>query len=285
MPAGVSLCLFACLIVVELSVSHPLVDFRLVTSRRSICGAFVAILSNLLMLVAMSGMGFAMKTVSKIPSTTLPSVYGGLVISVGLAAILAASFFDRVGAGPLFIVGSLCIALSSYRLTSLEPGVSLDQLRFQLVLFSCGVGLNFVVGLVTCALGGPLNQLPRTMTVVQFLRVFLYTIVTPVSQWYLNVHTAALTAINGWAATKVNTITSASVTSAIQHDIASGESEQRARQIVMYLLSGELQSRAALIATHHLFVISFICSLCLLMISCLTILLGKGPTLAHRSRT
>ncbi|MFB5190336.1 MFS transporter [Alicyclobacillus fastidiosus] len=281
-PAAISVVLLLLFVFVELGVPHPIVNFKLVASRRSLLGAVIAIVSNLLMLVAMSGLGFAMKTVGKVPSNALPTVYCGLVVSVTVAAVLAASLFDRIGAGPLVLVGSACMLWASYRLMVLGSNVPLDELRILLVLLASGVGLNFVVGLVTCALGGPLNQLPRTMTVVQFLRVLFYSTIAPISQWFLNQVTATDTARDSWGISVANPATAARLHSLVEQYATLSGSQSTAKQLAMNVVASRLQSRAALSSTHHIFFVAFAASACLVVLSCILLLMGKGPSISHK---
>ena len=281
-PALLTLVLFINFLIVELNVSKPLVNFRLVRSCRSIIGATIAIGSNLLMLIAMSGLGYGIRYVGQSDSNALPSVYFGLVISVAVAGILAASFFDRIGAGPLFLLGSTCIILSSYRLMFLEANASLDQLRIWLVIFASGVGLNFVVGLVTCALGGPLGQLPRTITVVQFLRVFLYSAIAPISQWFLNRWTMVNESEDATWISIANPSFMLKFVQIIQHFVSLGESQTVARKLAINLIVNQFHSDAALSATHHIFLISLLGSICLFILAWVILFMGKGDPISHR---
>ncbi|GMA62345.1 MFS transporter [Alicyclobacillus fastidiosus] len=283
-PAATSIVLLLSFVVVELSVPNPILNFKLLKSRRSMMGAVMAIVSNLLMLVAMSGLGFEMKIVGNIPSNALPTVYCGLVVSVAVACVLAASLFDRIGAGPLVLAGSACILWASYRLMVLGSSAPLDELRILLVILASGVGLNFVVGLVTCALGGPLNQLPRTMSVVQFLRVLFYSTIAPISQWFLNESTATNMARDSWGISATNPATLARLNSLVEAYAFAGHSESTAKQLAMNVVASRLQSRAALSSTHHIFFIAFVASACLVVLSCALLCMGKGPSISHKGK-
>lgn len=282
LPACFTVVLFINFLIIELNVSKPLLDFRLIRSFRSIIGATLAIGSNLLMLIGMSGLGFGMRVVSQVQANAMPSVYFGLVISVAVAAILAASLFDRIGGGPLFVLGSLLIMIASYRLTQLGETVSLDQLRIWLVLFACGVGLNFVIGLVTCALGGPLSQLPRTMTVVQFLRVFFYSAVAPISQWLLNWATLVNQRSEAVKTSLTNPSFMSSYNQLVQKIVSHGEPETIAHKLAVNLVSSQVNRNAALSATHQIFLISFICSIGLLILAWVIVFMGKGLPISHK---
>jgi MFS transporter, DHA2 family, lincomycin resistance protein len=280
-PACLTIILFINFLIVELNVSKPLLNFRLIRSVRSIIGAVIAIGSNLLMLIAMSGLGFGMRVVSQIQVNAMPSVYFGLVISVAIAAILAASFFDRIGGGPLFVLGCLCMLLASYRLTVLGENVSLDQLRIWLVIFACGVGLNFVIGLVTCGLGGPLGQLPKTITVVQFLRVFFYSAIAPISQWFLNWSTVVNQNIGAANISLTNPSFMSSYNHLVQQIGSRGEPEPIAHKIAMNLIISQVTKEAALSATHLIFLFSLIGSIGLFILAWIIVFMGKGLPISH----
>jgi hypothetical protein len=282
MPACLTIVLFINFLIVELNVSKPLVNFRLIRSFRSILGAIIAIGSNLLMLVAMSGLGYWMRVVSQFDANAMPSVYFGLVISVALAAILAASFFDRIGGGPLFVLGCMCMILASYRLTILGENTTLNQLQIWLIIFACGVGLNFVVGLVTCALGGPLGQIPRTITVVQFLRVLFYSAIAPIAQWFLNWDTTVNQSIDSTKISLSNPIAVASYNQIVQHFISQGSPATIANKLTMNLVVNQVHRDAALSATHHIFLISFVGSLVLLILAWIIVFMGKGLPISQQ---
>ncbi|QSO53010.1 hypothetical protein JZ785_03650 [Alicyclobacillus curvatus] len=53
-------------------------------------------------------------------------------------------------------------------------------------------------GLVGAALGGPMPQLPKTMTAVQFIRLLIFMMIAPLFSWTLSTTATASFEVSSW---------------------------------------------------------------------------------------
>ncbi|CAF1766228.1 hypothetical protein NRS6094_03617 [Bacillus subtilis] len=97
-----------------------------------------------------------------------------LLIGVAIAAILSALFYDKVGPGMLGIIGGLILVFVNFQWLHMQDRSSLYMFAALFIMLAAGTGLTVAAGLMGAAMGGPLPDLVKRMTAVQFLRLFVY---------------------------------------------------------------------------------------------------------------
>lgn len=149
----------------------------------------------------------------------------------------------------LGIIGSLTLVFVNFQWIHIESQMSLYMFAAIFIMLAAGTGLTVAAGLMGAALGGPLPDLVKRMTAVQFLRLFVYMGVPILIGYFTKKDSAGrlLTSNKGM--------------------------DQEGTQSL----------HEALIATYHdLFLVSFILSLLLVCLSFFMNATGMGHKLAHK---
>ncbi|WDL96798.1 hypothetical protein [Alicyclobacillus sp. ALC3] len=245
-------------------------------------GTMMAVLSNISMILALAMLSVVLRSVEAFSDGAITSFYLSLLLGVVLSAVLMTVFHDRVGPGVLGIAGSLCLMYVSYQWLSVEQGTTLWSLGWRLVILGTGGGLTMASGLVGAALGGPMSQLPKTMTAVQFVRLLIFMMIAPLFSWTLSTTATANFEVLSWNISITNVQFIQKLNTIVTRLEGYGLHPHAAKQRALALIANELHTHAVVDTTHFIFAMSLWAAGALLVFSIAMAISGKGATLRQR---
>ncbi|MED1121268.1 MFS transporter [Bacillus atrophaeus] len=237
------------LLIVEYKVKNPFISIKMMLIPKPVLGLFIIAAGTIAIAVSLSAFQGLLHEMYDISREHLILLNMSLLIGVAIAAVISALFFDKIGPGMLGIIGSLTLVFVNFQWIHIESHMSLYMFAAIFIMLAAGTGLTVAAGLMGAALGGPLPDLVKRMTAVQFLRLFVYMGVPILIGYFTKKDSAGrlLTSNKGM--------------------------DQEGTQSL----------HEALIATYHdLFLVSFILSLLLVCLSFFMNATGMGHKLAHK---
>lgn len=265
---------FIAWIVVELRVPDPLLDLRLFKDFVFSMGVVVLFVVT----VALFGATFLLPLFLQEIRGLGAMETGLLLLPQGLAAALAmpigGRLFDRVGARPLLVFGLLLLAGATYMLINLDVTTPNGTLLIALVLRGLSMGFTFMPLQTAIMNRVPLEKINRgsslTSAVRQLFASFGIAIVTTVLTNRESFHASMLSQRMTPALPAVQTIMGAARELALLH----GWTAAQARQVLVTILSGEVQLRAAVLGFDDAFLVLMV--LCLIAIIPSLFMVGHG---------
>ncbi|MCY9160955.1 MFS transporter [Bacillus atrophaeus] len=246
---GGSIFILLILLIVEYKVKNPFISIKMMLIPKPVLGLFIIAAGTIAIAVSLSAFQGLLHEMYDISREHLILLNMSLLIGVAIAAVISALFFDKIGPGMLGIIGSLTLVFVNFQWIHIESHMSLYMFAAIFIMLAAGTGLTVAAGLMGAALGGPLPDLVKRMTAVQFLRLFVYMGVPILIGYFTKKDSAGrlLTSNKGM--------------------------DQEGTQSL----------HEALIATYHdLFLVSFILSLILVCLSFFMNATGMGHKLAHK---
>lgn len=171
---GVTLCLFIVLLIVEYKVKNPFISIKLMLLPKPVLGLLIIAAGTITVAVSLSAFQGLLRQMYDISQEHLILLNLTLLIGVAIAAILSALFYDKVGPGMLGIIGGLILVFVNFQWLHMQDQSSLYMFAALFIMLAAGTGLTVAAGLMGAAMGGPLPDLVKRMTAVQFLRLFVY---------------------------------------------------------------------------------------------------------------
>ncbi|MEC2184705.1 MFS transporter [Bacillus spizizenii] len=171
---GVTLCLFLVLLIVEYKVRNPFISIKLMLLPKPVLGLFIIAAGTITVAVSLSAFQGLLRQMYDISQEHLILLNLTLLIGVAIAAIVSALFYDKVGPGVLGIIGALILVFVNFQWLHMQDQSSLYMFAVLFIMLAAGTGLTVAAGLMGAAMGGPLPDLVKRMTAVQFLRLFVY---------------------------------------------------------------------------------------------------------------
>ncbi|MED0588677.1 MFS transporter [Bacillus subtilis] len=171
---GVTLCLLIGLLIVEYKVKNPFISIKLMLLPKPVLGLLIIAAGTITVAVSLSAFQGLLRQMYDISQEHLILLNLTLLIGVAIAAILSALFYDKVGPGMLGIIGGLILVFVNFQWLHMQDRSSLYMFAALFIMLAAGTGLTVAAGLMGAAMGGPLPDLVKRMTAVQFLRLFIY---------------------------------------------------------------------------------------------------------------
>ncbi|MCI3986988.1 MFS transporter [Bacillus vallismortis] len=171
---GVALCLLLVLLIVEYKVKNPFISIKLMLLPKPVLGLLIIAAGTITVAVSLSAFQGLLRQMYDISQGQLILLNLTLLIGVAIAAILSTLFYDKVGPGMLGIIGALLLVLVNFQWLHMQGQSSLYMYAVLFIMLAAGTGLTVAAGLMGAAMGGPLPDLVKRMTAVQFLRLFVY---------------------------------------------------------------------------------------------------------------
>lgn len=170
---GVTLCLLIGLLIVEYKVKNPFISIKLMLLPKPVLGLLIIAAGTITVAVSLSAFkACSVKCMIFLRSISFLNLT--LLIGVAIAAILSALLYDKVGPGMLGIIGGLILVFVNFQWLHIQDRSSLYMFAALFIMLAAGTGLTVAAGLMGAAMGGPLPDLVKRMTAVQFLRLFVY---------------------------------------------------------------------------------------------------------------
>lgn len=171
---GVTLCLLIGLLIVEYKVKNPFISIKLMLLPKPVLGLLIIAAGTITVAVSLSAFQGLLRQMYDISQEHLIFLNLTLLIGVAIAAILSALLYDKVGPGMLGIIGGLILVFVNFQWLHMQDRSSLYMFAALFIMLAAGTGLTVAAGLMGAAMGGPLPDLVKRMTAVQFLRLFVY---------------------------------------------------------------------------------------------------------------
>lgn len=171
---GITLCLLLVLLIVEYKVRNPFISIKLMLLPKPVLGLFIVAIGTITVAVSLSAFQGLLRQMYDISQEHLILLNVTLLIGVAIAAIVSALFYDKVGPGMLGIIGALILVFVNFQWLHMQDQSSLYIFAVLFIMLAAGTGLTVAAGLMGAAMGGPLPDLVKRMTAVQFLRLFVY---------------------------------------------------------------------------------------------------------------
>lgn len=183
-----SLILNFCLLIVDSikEVKRPLLELKWIKHPKPLLGMSMAVTSNIILMLSLFAIQGMLKEIHHVlPEQTL-FIYVCMFVGVVISSILCTILYDILGPGLLGFLGSITILTVIVQWMFIAQGMpsSFILILMNITLLTSGVGITIGSGLMGAALGGPLPDLVKRMTVVQFFRFMLNTLSTIVIGWY-----------------------------------------------------------------------------------------------------
>ncbi len=171
---GITLCLLVVLLIVEYKKKNPFISIKLMLLPKPILGLFIIAAGTITVAVSLSAFQGLLRQMYNISQEHLVLLNLTLLIGVAIAAIVSTLFYDKVGPGVLGIIGALMLVFVNFQWLHMQDHSSLYMFAVLFIMLAAGTGLTVAAGLMGAAMGGPLPDLVKRMTAVQFLRLFVY---------------------------------------------------------------------------------------------------------------
>ncbi|MGQ8923045.1 MFS transporter [Bacillus halotolerans] len=171
---GVALCLLLILLFVEYKVKNPFISIKQMLLPKPVLGLFIIAAGTITVAVSLAAFQGLLRQMYDISRDHLILLNMTLLIGVAIAAIASALLYDKVGPGMLGIIGSLILVFVNFQWLHMQYQSSLYVFAALFIMLAAGTGLTVAAGLMGAAMGGPLPDLVKRMTAVQFLRLFVY---------------------------------------------------------------------------------------------------------------
>lgn len=169
-----TLCLLIGLLIVEYKVKNPFISIKLMLLPKPVLGLLIIAAGTITVAVSLSAFQGLLRQMYDISQEHLILLSLTLLIGVAIAAILSALLYDKVGPGMLGIIGGLILVFVNFQWLHIQDRSSLYMFAALFIMLAAGTGLTVAAGLMGAAMGGPLPDLVKRMTAVQFLRLFVY---------------------------------------------------------------------------------------------------------------
>ncbi|MEC3653924.1 MFS transporter [Bacillus siamensis] len=162
------------LLIMQYRNEHALISIKLMLIPKPILGVFMIAAASISIAVSLSAFRGELQTAYHLSQTHLIFLYASLLGGVAVAAVISALAYDKVGPGMLGITGSVILVFVNFQWMTTDHHLPLILFAGLFVMLAAGTGLIVAAGLMGAALGGPLPELVKRMTAVQFLRLFIY---------------------------------------------------------------------------------------------------------------
>ncbi|MBO3790454.1 MFS transporter [Bacillus velezensis] len=171
---GGSIVILLILLIMQYRNEHALISIKLMLIPKPILGVFMIAAGSISIAVSLSAFHGELQTAYHMSQTQLIFLYASLLGGVAIAAVLSALAYDKVGPGMLGITGSVILVFVNFQWMTAGHHIPFILFAALFVMLAAGTGLIVAAGLMGAALGGPLPELVKRMTAVQFLRLFIY---------------------------------------------------------------------------------------------------------------
>ncbi|MED5019833.1 MFS transporter [Paenibacillus chibensis] len=271
-------------IVFELKAKTPLVPFRTLKAAKPISGTVMAIASHVCLIFVMAGINGFLRNNLDLPYRYLVHFYIWFFVGILVTAVLKTLLYDRLGAGVLGLVGSIAVIGVSLQWRTMNPGISLNLLYFQIALLGAGVSMTLVGGALGTALAGDIHQASMRSVTLHSIRNFVGAVITPLVGWYLTRQNAVnYEEIRGRLG-QHNAEAQSEIAGLIRKLMGEGVPAAQAQSTASYELIVNAKRAAVLGAYHHLFTIMACVGVIMLLASIGKIVTGKGRALVQQEK-
>lgn len=271
-------------IVFELKAKTPLVPFRTLKAAKPISGTVMAIASHVCLIFAMAGINGFLRNNLDLPYRYLVHFYIWFFVGILVTAVLKTLLYDRLGAGVLGLVGSIAVIGVSLQWRTMNPGISLNLLYFQIALLGAGVSMTLVGGALGTALAGDIHKASMRSVTLHSIRNFVGAVITPLLGWYLTRQNAVnYEGIRGRLG-QHNAEAQLEIAGLIRKLMGEGVPAAQAQSAASYELIVNAKRAAVLGAYHHLFTIMACVGVIMLLASIGKIVTGKGRALVQQEK-